>query len=45
VSLLSTPALQRISLFGCDVKVTSAKLAALPTGVMVGLDSGVLSVD
>lgn len=44
-NLLSTPALQRISLFGCDVKVTSAKLAALPPGVQLGIDSGVLSVD
>jgi hypothetical protein len=39
-----TPALQRISLFGCDVKVTSAKLAQLPPGVQIGIDSGVVQV-
>jgi len=39
------PALQRISLFGCDVKITSAKLAQLPPGVQIGIDSGVLRTE
>jgi hypothetical protein len=37
--------LQRISLFGCDVKATSGKLAQLPPGLQLGIDAGVLVVE
>lgn len=37
--------LQRISLFGCDVKATSSKLAQLPSGLQLGIDAGVLVVE
>ena len=38
-------ALRNISLFGCDVKITSAKLAQLPPGVQIGIDAGIVSIE
>ena len=37
--------LRRISLFGCNVRPTSAKVKQLPTGIQLGLDAGIVSIE
>lgn len=37
-------ALHNVSLFGCKVKNSSAKIKQLPVGVQLGIDDGIVTI-